>query len=829
MFHILKSALREDTPTVLSSADLRTASKVIWGSGRGFVVILEGEVPVGILTERDLSKAIAQNISLDTPVQEVMTKNLITLRWDRPLHYGLEVMLENNIRRLVLVSEEGKFVGVVSMEDLIRLMDKSALVRELKIKDIVLKNPPITAPHTMTTRESARLMWEERIGCLPVLKDEKLYGIITERDIARLTAEGLLDEPLERTATRPVITVSPEDTLAYASNLMEERKIRHLVVVEGERVMGVISHRDIARLLGEGYTRHIEEKLRHAKAILELFPECVIEALDYGDYQMVVWENKKVKEKMGSLIDRRLDEIFPERDWIYVYYKLKKEGKVAVFRGIEGKGIFKDGRYYELSASYLPLEDQRAKGRIKLIVRDITEELEKQQGSIRQLNVLQKVINSTDEMIIIYSAETGKLKIWNNSVKTKLGYTDSELETKTIFDINLLDPEVLAENIQKIVRQGLVIRGRRLYKTAFGKTLPVDISATHLLLNGENYVLVVARDISYEQKLEEELKDKVRKLETMHQFILNLNRCTSEGEAYNLLAHTLRTQVGVDLVVVYKVNPSLNRVQDKLIYGKGEYSACMEEEPLYCKVFNSPQPFVVQDHSSYSCPFFRSEFGSYMCILVVSSGRTISILSLISYEENFFSSDRVSYIQDLIHTFSPFVSNLRLIEINRELSTKDPLTGLYNRRFAMEFLTKELEKAKRYKKHLSLVMVDLDDFKKINDTYGHAVGDMCLKTFANTLLKHLRSADIAVRWGGEEFLLVLPETPKDVCKDIVHRLRDALKMEGMTVGLECVLLTASWGVASYPEDGEDLEELLKIADDRCYIAKKSGKDRVVGD
>jgi diguanylate cyclase (GGDEF)-like protein len=295
-------------------------------------------------------------------------------------------------------------------------------------------------------------------------------------------------------------------------------------------------------------------------------------------------------------------------------------------------------------------------------------------------------------------------------------------------------------------------------------------------------VLVVARDISYEQKLEEELKDKVRKLETMHQFILNLNRCTSEGEAYNLLAHTLRNQVGVDLVVVYKVNPSLNRVQDKLIYGKGEYLACLEGEPLYCKVFNSPQPFVVQDHSSYPCPFFRSEFGSYMCISVVSSGRTIAILSLISYEENFFSPDRVSYIQDLIHTFSPFVSNLRLIEINRELSIKDPLTGLYNRRFAMEFLTKELEKAKRYKKHLSLVMADLDNFKKINDTCGHAIGDMCLKTFANILLKHLRSADIAVRWGGEEFLLVLPETPKEVCKDIVHRLRDALKMEGMVVG-----------------------------------------------
>ncbi len=825
--YTLKDAIVGNTPTIFSSADLATASKVIWESGRGFVIVVKGETPVGILTERDVSKAIAQSVPLGTPVQEVMTKNLITLRWDRPLHYGLEVMLENSIRRLVLVSEEGRFVGTVNMEDIVKLLDKSALVKELKIKDIILKSSPIVAPHTMTARECVKLMWEERIGCLPVLKDDRLYGIITERDISRLTAEDLLDEPLEKTATRPVITVSAEDALSYASALMEERKIRHLVVVDGERVVGVISQRDIAKTLAEGYTKHIEEKLRHTKTILELFPECLIEALDYGDYQIVVWENRKAMEKLGNLIDKGFEEIFPERDWFYVYYKLKKEGKVEGFRGIDGKGIFREGRYYELSASYLHFENQKAKGRIKLIVRDITHELKKHEESLRQLEILQKVINSTEDMIIIYAAETGKFRMWNNSVKVKLGYTDLELENKTIFDVNLLDKEILMENIQKIVRQGQVIRGRRLYKTALGKVLPVDISATALMLNGENYVLVVARDVSYEQKLEEELKDKVRKLETMHEFILNLNRCTSEGEAYNLLAHTLITHTSVNLVVVYKIDPSSNRVEDKIIYGRGQYLACLEEDPLYCKVFNSPQPFVVQNQEHYSCPKVRSEFGSYMCTSVVSSGNTIAILSLISYKDNFFTKDKIEYIQDLVNTLSPFVSNLRLIEINRELSIKDPLTGLYNRRFAMEFFSKELGKAKRYKKPVCFVMADLDDFKKINDTYGHAVGDLCLKSFANTLLKHLRSADIAVRWGGEEFLILFPETPKEACKNIVHRLRTALRMESMMTGSGCVLLTASWGIASYPEDGEDLEELLKIADDRCYVAKKSGKDRVV--
>ncbi|WP_448584031.1 diguanylate cyclase [Thermocrinis sp.] len=827
MFYTLKTALNEKTPTVSRSETLRQTAKIIWESGRGFAIVIENDLPIGIITERDISREISNGRSLDTEVGEIMTRNLITVRWDRSVHHGLEVMLENGIRRLVLVSEEGKFVGVVSMEDLLRFMDKSALVKELRVKDI-LKGYPITVPHTATVKECVKRMAEENIGCLPVLNENKtLYGIITERDVVRLAAEGLLEEPVEKVATRPVITVSVESTLKEASALMEENRIRHLVVVDGERLVGVISQRDIARVLETDYREHIERKLKQVREVFNLFPECLIEALDYGDHQIVVWQNRKAEEKLGNILDRRLEELIPERDWFFVYYKLLREGKVGSFRGLDGRGIEKDGRYYEISAFYIRLDDPQVKGRVKVIIRDITQELEKQAQSVRELRLLQKVINSTEDMIIIYSAETGKFIMWNDAVKIKLGFTDPELADRTIFDINLLDREVLEENIRKIVRQGQIIKGRRFYGTAFGTKLTVDIVASKIQINGEDCILVVARDISDRIKLEEELRDKVEKLETIHDFLLNLNRCSSEGEAYNLLAHTLRSNLKVDLIVIYRINPSLNKVQNKLVYGYGNYLECLEEEPLYCKVFNSPQPFLVKNPLSYSCPLFRSEFGSYMCLPVVSSGRTIAILSLISYTEDFFTEEKIKYVWDLISVFSPFVSNLRLLEINKELSIRDPLTGLYNRRFAMEFLSKELERSKRYGKPMSIVMADLDDFKKINDTYGHAVGDICLKTFANMLSKHLRSADVAVRWGGEEFLIVLPETPKELAKEVIERIRKALKLESMSVSSACVILTASWGVASYPEDGEDLDKLLKKADDRCYLAKRGGKDTII--
>jgi len=127
MFYTLKDALYEKTPTVHQSETLRQVAKIIWESGRGFAIVIEKDVPVGIITERDIFREISNERSLDTEVGAIMTTNLITVRWDHSVYHGLEVMLENGIRRLVLVSEEGKFVGVVSMEDLLKLKGRRRL------------------------------------------------------------------------------------------------------------------------------------------------------------------------------------------------------------------------------------------------------------------------------------------------------------------------------------------------------------------------------------------------------------------------------------------------------------------------------------------------------------------------------------------------------------------------------------------------------------------------------------------------------------------------------------------------------------------------------
>ncbi|MCS7307935.1 MAG: GGDEF domain-containing protein, partial [Aquificaceae bacterium] len=213
---------------------------------------------------------------------------------------------------------------------------------------------------------------------------------------------------------------------------------------------------------------------------------------------------------------------------------------------------------------------------------------------------------------------------------------------------------------------------------------------------------------------------------------------------------------------------------------------------------------------------------------VVSGGRTIALLNMISHKEGYFDRDRLDFIENIVHTFSPFLSNLRLIEINRELSIRDPLTNLYNRRFVVEFFQKEMERTKRNRHPLSLVLMDIDHFKNINDTYGHNTGDMCLKVFSDILRNNVRSMDIVGRWGGEEFIIILPQASKEEAISISNRIRDKLKEKVIyTDKAEPIFLTASFGIATAPEDGEDMDKLLTVADNRLYRAKNEGRDRIV--
>ena len=173
------------------------------------------------------------------------------------------------------------------------------------------------------------------------------------------------------------------------------------------------------------------------------------------------------------------------------------------------------------------------------------------------------------------------------------------------------------------------------------------------------------------------------------------------------------------------------------------------------------------------------------------------------------------------------VASLKLRETLREQSIRDPLTGLYNRRFMEESLERELERASRKKQPLAVLFLDLDHFKRFNDTFGHDAGDMVLQSLGDLLRTFFRATDICCRYGGEEFAIIMPESSSE---DAVKRA-DALRSEVKSLRLQYKkntlgMVTLSAGVAAFPEYAATSAELLEIADKCLYESKAKGRDVV---
>ncbi len=162
----------------------------------------------------------------------------------------------------------------------------------------------------------------------------------------------------------------------------------------------------------------------------------------------------------------------------------------------------------------------------------------------------------------------------------------------------------------------------------------------------------------------------------------------------------------------------------------------------------------------------------------------------------------------------------------QELSDRDYLTGLYNRRKFEEFLTYEIKRSLRHRHKFTILMIDLDNFKYINDTYGHASGDLVLKEVTNIFGSNLRNADILARLGGDEFAVLLPETPYENGFAVVEKLRSRLEATPISLMFDQITLTASFGIAEYPEQGENIESLLTGSDLAMYKAKRAGKNTI---
>jgi diguanylate cyclase (GGDEF)-like protein len=175
----------------------------------------------------------------------------------------------------------------------------------------------------------------------------------------------------------------------------------------------------------------------------------------------------------------------------------------------------------------------------------------------------------------------------------------------------------------------------------------------------------------------------------------------------------------------------------------------------------------------------------------------------------------------------------QLIEIGllqsklREQAIRDPLTNLFNRRYLEETLDRELSRANRENYPVCVIMIDLDHFKRVNDTYGHEAGDLVLQAIANALSEHSRRGDFACRYGGEEFVVAMPNMNLEAAYERAENLRRSLTTLRVSYEDYSISVTISMGIACYPENGPTREAILRAADQAMYAAKQAGRDHIL--
>ena len=320
------------------------------------------------------------------------------------------------------------------------------------------------------------------------------------------------------------------------------------------------------------------------------------------------------------------------------------------------------------------------------------------------------------------------------------------------------------------------------------------------------------------------------------QFKQAIEEDQSKLEVYQRLANVLKNKYDFGEFSIYEVASSKNRITPMIVDNVAGAS-CRWCDPQIlidagtCRVKRTGHQVNAVDFPGL-CTMFRPQDGDekrqHICLPITQSGSVGCVVQLVVAEgSEQLANLLVPFIAVYLREAAPVLEAKRLMEHLRESSLRDAMTGLYNRRFLEEYVTTLVAASQRRGNPFAILMLDLDYFKQVNDTFGHEAGDKVLKALAETLTKSVRSSDLVIRYGGEEFLIVLLDTGIEGALIVSEKIR--AKVEETRVALPGTSLqkTISIGVAEFPDDADTFWQVVKFADVALYEAKNQGRNRVV--
>jgi diguanylate cyclase (GGDEF)-like protein len=245
------------------------------------------------------------------------------------------------------------------------------------------------------------------------------------------------------------------------------------------------------------------------------------------------------------------------------------------------------------------------------------------------------------------------------------------------------------------------------------------------------------------------------------------------------------------------------------------------------QVINEGRSLKVDNHPFVSSPHSTEDpVGSFLAVPLVVDSEVYGVLTLTADQPVAFQQQDLNFLEDYSATIIAALHNARLHEQVQRMALTDSLTGLLNRRGFFNFASREFDRSQRVGKPLSVIMLDIDHFKNINDAYGHTFGDEVLQILAQNCMTHVRKVDLLGRFGGDEFIILLPDTRASRAKMIAERIRQCFEESDFVVEGGAVKFTASFGIAQTNHSNQPLNDLISKADTALYASKQKGRNRV---
>jgi diguanylate cyclase (GGDEF)-like protein/PAS domain S-box-containing protein len=591
---------------------------------------------------------------------------------------------------------------------------------------------------------------------------------------------------------------------------------------------------------GGRYSRKTKKELGElvAAATIEGMPDGVMLVNMSGE---IIYVNKAFEKLLGYKGDElvgtsalKLPTYSRSKDRVKAQGYLKKVIEKSSAKPVDMSAITKDGEEIPINFTASVIKDAQGNPQtLVAVIRDISERKWAEEALRDSEELARGMLAAATTGI--YFLQDGMFLYVNRLFEEISGYTSDELVGKHSLDYVHPDDKkaVRIKAIEVLKGQSSSPYEARLIRKDSGIVWVSDRVAS-IQYKGKRSVLGTLMDITERKQAEEEIRRYTKQLEALFNIGATVSQTLNLEELLDSVLDNVLMVMGVEVGGIFLLDKQTSKLLLKTHRGMSpEFARRVQVvsigDGFIGQVAKLGKPILAEDVSADSKLSWMRKMGdgiqSFAAVPIMAKEKILAVMGVGSGKYRKFPDWEMQMLDTIANQIGMAIENAQLYEHAMELAFTDGLTGLYNRRYIMEQIEREFIRAQRSKAPLSLIMVDLDELKAINDRFGHHEGDGFLKEVARIVKVNTRASDVAARWGGDEFMLLAPGTDSRSASKIAERIRTQVerykvKLEGEEVGI-----TVSDGIVSYPAHASVVEELLKKADEAMYNAKRGGKNQ----